>query len=130
MLLVDRVVELVRGEKVVAIKNVTMNEPFFAGHYPDMPIMPGVLIIESMAQAGALIFLDIETADKVVPVIAAIDNIRFRRQVVPGDQLRTEASVIRFKGRVGKISAIGYVGTEVAAEMELTFMLIDRKSDV
>lgn len=126
MLLVDRVLELEHGQRVVAIKNVTLNEPYFVGHYPDMPIMPGVLIVEAMAQAGALIFLNEKTVEGVVPVIASIENIRFRKQVVPGDQLRTEANVLKFKGTVGKITAKGYVGADLAAEMELTFMLIKR----
>lgn len=89
MLLVDRIEQLEPGKSCVGIKNVTINEPFFPGHYPGLPIMPGVLIIEAMAQAGAVILLADEHFKGLVPIIGNVDEVKFRRQVIPGDQLRT-----------------------------------------
>ncbi|MDI9636667.1 3-hydroxyacyl-ACP dehydratase FabZ [Kamptonema cortianum] len=124
MLLVDRIVEVVPGQRSVGIKNVTINEPFFQGHYPGLPIMPGVLIVEAMAQAGAVIILSDEKFKGMIPVIGAIDEVRFRRQVVPGDQLRMEVDLLKIKGVVGKIKGVATVEGQVAAEMEMTFKLV------
>ena len=124
MLLVDRIVEVVPGQRSVGIKNVTINEPFFQGHYPGLPIMPGVLIVEAMAQAGAVIILSDENFKGMIPVIGAIDEVRFRRQVVPGDQLRMEVDLLKIKGVVGKIKGVATVDGQVAAEMEMTFKLV------
>lgn len=124
MLLVDRVLELEPGKRAKGLKNVTMNEAFFQGHYPGMPIMPGVLIVEAMAQAGAVILLTSEQYAGMVPVIGAIDGVKFRRQVVPGDTLITDVELLWIKSGVGRIKAVGTVDGQLAAEMELTFKLM------
>ena len=123
-LLVDRVDELTPGQSIVAIKNVTANEPFFQGHFPDFPVMPGVLILESIAQAGALLMLH-ESADpgSHVPFFAGIDKARFRRPVVPGDQLRIEVSVLRQRGLSCKLAGKVWVGEELASEAEIMAVL-------
>lgn len=129
MLLVDRILEVNEDHtKCRGLKNVTMNEAFFQGHYPGKPIMPGVLILESMAQVGAVIMmLDMKTkgAD-VVPLIGAIDNVKFKRVVVPGDQLIVDAEIMWMRGSVGKLHAVGSVDGEMAATMEMTFKLRPR----
>lgn len=122
-LLVDRIIELEEGQRIVGLKNVTGNEPFFQGHFPEKAVMPGVLIIEALAQTGAVMVLSKpENRGKIV-YFARIDNCRFRRQVVPGDQLRMEIEVIRMRGLVGKCKAVALVAGEMAAEAELTFAL-------
>ncbi|MBL8068590.1 MAG: 3-hydroxyacyl-ACP dehydratase FabZ [Armatimonadetes bacterium] len=126
ILLVDRIVEVEPRKRCVGIKNVTMNEPHFQGHYPGTPIMPGVLIIEAMAQAGAVILLSDPELSGLLPVIGGIDNVKFRRQVVPGDQLRMEIELVKFKGAVGKIHAVASVEGQTAAEMDMVFKLIPR----
>lgn len=126
MLLVDRVLSI-EGNVSLSIKNVTINEPFFQGHYPGTPIMPGVLIIEAMAQAGAVMLLSQEIYKGMVPLIGAIDNVKLRRPVVPGDQLLTRVELLWVKSGVGKIQAVATVEGETAASMEMTFKL--RRSD-
>lgn len=122
-LLVDRIIQLEEGKRGVGIKNVTMNEPFFQGHFPRLPVMPGVLIVESLAQVGAVVLLKMpEYAGKIV-FFAGIDKVRFRRQVVPGDVLRLEVELVKIRGAVGKAKAAAYVGEELAAEGELMFAL-------
>lgn len=122
-LLVDRIIQLEEGKRGVGIKNVTMNEPFFQGHFPRWPVMPGVLIVESLAQVGAVVLLKMpEYAGKIV-FFAGIDKVRFRRQVVPGDVLRLEVELVKIRGAVGKAKAAAYVGEELAAEGELMFAL-------
>jgi len=121
-LLVDRVVEMEEGKRIVAIKNVTINEPFFPGHFPHRPVMPGVLILEAMAQAAAL--LSFKTSgqtpdDNSVVYFAGIDGARFKRPVVPGDQLILEAEIIRTMRNIWKYKATARVGDELAAEAEL-----------
>ncbi len=126
-LLIDRVVELVPGERIVAIKNVTNNEPFFAGHFPGYPVMPGVLIIEAMAQAGAVMMLRaMPDAASKVPLFAGIDGARFRRQVVPGDCLRFELTVLKQRGPLCKLAGKAFVEGELAAEAEITAVVGDR----
>ena len=122
-LLVDRVLELVPNQKIVALKNVTVNENFFNGHFPTKPVMPGVLIIESMAQAAGLVMLSKEEHKGKIPYFTGIDNARFRRTVVPGDQLIIEVEVIKLKGSVGKAKAIAKVDNQVVAEAELMFIM-------
>ena len=127
-LLVDKVPELLPGERIVAVKNVTVNEPFFQGHFPGFPVMPGVLIMEAIAQAGALLML--HGADKqgaAVPLFAGIDKARFRRPVVPGDQLRVEVEVLRQRGPSCKLAGKAWVGDELAAEGEIMAVLSSRK---
>ncbi|MCB1887023.1 MAG: 3-hydroxyacyl-ACP dehydratase FabZ [Rhodocyclaceae bacterium] len=121
-LLVDRVNELVEGEHIVAIKNVTMNEPFFPGHFPHHPVMPGVLIVEAMAQAAAILSFKTMGAlpdDDSVVYFAGIDGVRFKRPVTPGDQLVMTVTILNTKRNVWKYKAVARVDGEVAAEAEL-----------
>jgi 3-hydroxyacyl-[acyl-carrier-protein] dehydratase len=120
-LLVDRITEMEEGQRVVGIKNVTINEPFFQGHFPGRPVMPGVLIIEAMAQVGAVGILTLPDYQGKLVLFAGIDKARFRRQVVPGDQLRIEVKVTRIKGQMGKSEAKAYVGEDLAAEAQLMY---------
>jgi 3-hydroxyacyl-[acyl-carrier-protein] dehydratase len=122
-LLVDRVVEMEPGKRIVAIKNVTANEWFFQGHFPGYPIMPGVLIVEALAQAGAVLLLSDESTRGQIPLFAGIEKCRFRQQVVPGDTLTLEMEVLARRGPVGKGHAVARVNDKVAAECELTFAL-------
>ncbi len=125
-LLVDRVLELVPGQRVVAIKNVSANEPFFAGHWPGLPIMPGVLIVEAMAQvAGVLIAASVERQPGKLALIASIDAVKLRRPVVPGDQLRVEIFGHRFKPNSACVSGLAKVGDRLAAEAKLRFVTVD-----
>jgi len=122
-LLVDRIVTLEEGKRAVGIKNVTANEPYFRGHFPGYPVMPGVLIIEAMAQVGAVVALKMPAFAGKIAFLAGIDKARFRRQVVPGDQLRIEVEVLKLRGTFGKSYATAYVGEETVAEAELMFMI-------
>lgn len=126
-LLVDRVVEMTPGKRIVAIKNVTFNEPFFQGHFPGEPVMPGVLIIEALAQAGAVLMLH-DFADRHAKLVyfTGIDDARFRRVVVPGDQLRLTLDVLRLRSRACRMKAVADVGGEVAAEAEIFSAMVDR----
>jgi 3-hydroxyacyl-[acyl-carrier-protein] dehydratase len=126
-LLIDRVVEFERGKRLVAVKNVTMNEPFFQGHFPGYPIMPGVLVIEAMAQAGAIIMMsEMPDREKKLAVFTGIDKAKFRRQVIPGDQLRIEVEVLAFKTRIGRMEAKAYVGDKLACQAVLTCSIVPR----
>lgn len=125
ILLVDRIVELHRGTAAVGIKNVSANEPFFQGHFPGNPIMPGVLIIEALAQVGSVAALSSTEHKGKLGLFAGIDGVRFRRQVRPGDQLRLEVSLDRLRRGVGKASARASVDGETAAEGTLTFAIVD-----
>ena len=127
-LLVDRIVELEMGKRIVGIKNVTINEPFFQGHFPGQPIMPGVLILEAMAQtAGVLAFKSMsEELRKKVVYFMSIDKVRFRRPVVPGDQIRMEMLVSRQRKSVWSFTGKAYVEGQLAAEAELMAMLGDK----
>lgn len=120
-LLVDRVLELDPGKSAVGIKNVSINEPFFQGHFPGNPIMPGVLIVEAMAQLGAVIVLSIPENREKLALFAGIDNMRFRRQVVPGDQLRMEVEILRMRGSIGKGIGRAMVDDQIAAEGTIIF---------
>jgi 3-hydroxyacyl-[acyl-carrier-protein] dehydratase len=126
-LLIDRVIEFERAKRLVAIKNVTVNEPFFQGHFPGYPIMPGVLVIEAMAQAGAIIMMsEMPDRDKKLAVFTGIDKAKFRRQVVPGDQLRIEVDVLAFKSRLGRMEAKAFVEGKMACQATLTCAIVSR----
>lgn len=125
-LLIDRIIELEEGKRAVAIKNVTMNEPFFQGHFPDHPIMPGVLILEALAQVGVVMALRMPATEGKLVYFAGIDGVRFRRPVVPGDQLRLEVEAVWFRGQLGKMKGKATVNGEIAAEGEFMFSLADR----
>jgi 3-hydroxyacyl-[acyl-carrier-protein] dehydratase len=125
-LLVDRIEEL-EAERVVGIKNVTVNEPFFAGHFPDYPVMPGVLIIEAMAQvAGVLVLNGIADRKSKLVLLAGVDGAKFRKPVRPGDQLRMEMKVLRSRASMAKVSGTATVDGAVVAEAEILCVLADR----
>ena len=128
-LLVDRIIEVEGDKRIVGIKNVTINEPFFQGHFPGHPIMPGVLIIEAMAQVGGMLlmshFADQDVTDKVV-YFMSLDNVKFRRPVLPGDQIRFELEMIQFRGRTCKMKGVGYVDGQIVAEAEMAAIVTDR----
>lgn len=127
MLLVDGVTIVEPDKQCYGFKNVTINEPFFQGHYPGIPIMPGVLIIEAMAQVGAVLLLSSEGSKGKIPIIGAIDEVKFRRPVVPGDRLDTTIDVLWYRGGAGKCKAVGKVGEEVVAEFLMTFAIVDKE---
>ncbi len=129
ILLVDKVVELEVGKKIVAIKNVTFNEPHFLGHFPDHPIMPGVLIIEALAQAGALMVTsapDFKAEDKLV-YFMSIDGAKFRKPVVPGDVLELHVEAVQNRGAVWKLSATAIVDGQKVSEAQLSAMIVDKE---
>jgi len=126
-LLIDRVIEIERKQRIVAIKNVTINEPFFAGHFPGLPIMPGVLIIEAIAQAGgALLLTEVEERDQMLMVFTGIERAKFRRPVTPGDQLRLEVVVSAWRRTAVRMEGKAYVGDKVAAEATVSCRLVNR----
>jgi len=127
-LLIDRVVDLTRKERIVAIKNVTINEPFFQGHFPNLPIMPGVLIIEAIAQAGgALLLTEVEDRDEKLMVFTGIEKARFRRPVTPGDQLRIEVEVKAWRMTAVRMEGKVFVGEKRVAEATVTCALVPRE---
>lgn len=127
-LLVDRVLSLEKGKSIVALKNVTYNEQFFQGHFPDIRIMPGVLIVEALAQAGGiLLYHSIPNPDKKFVLFSKIDNMKFRKPVVPGDQLRLECELIKFKGRFFWLQGKAFVEGEVAVEGDMLASALDRE---
>ncbi len=129
MLLVDRVVEIDGDRRALGIKNVTINEPFFQGHYPGTPIMPGVLIVEAMAQLGGLLMSQkLEHTGKIA-VLLSLDRVKLRRPVVPGDQLVLEAEAVRAKARTGTVRCRAFVGSKLAAEAQVRFMMVDAEQD-
>lgn len=122
-LLVDRIVELEEGKRAIGLKNVTANEEFFNGHFPEFPVMPGVLIVEALAQVGAVAALSLEENKGRLALFAGIDHCRFKKQVVPGDTLRLEVELVKMRGPIGKGKGVATVEGQVACEVELTFAL-------
>jgi 3-hydroxyacyl-[acyl-carrier-protein] dehydratase len=130
-LLIDKVLEMERFKRIVAIKSVTINEGFFQGHFPGKPVMPGVLILESMAQAGGLLLLqEIPDRDQKLLYLATINDVKFRRPVVPGDQLRVEVDILMWKGDRCKIQGRALVDGNLAAEATLFCLMVDREKVV
>ena len=127
LLLVDRVTHLTRTKRIVAVKNVTVNEPFFVGHFPSHPIMPGVLVVEAMAQAGGVLLLtEFPDREQKLLLFTGIERARFRRPVIPGDQLRIEVDVLAWRGTAGRMQGKAYVGDKLACEAVITCRLLDR----
>jgi 3-hydroxyacyl-[acyl-carrier-protein] dehydratase len=129
LLLVDRIVEITPGERIVALKNVTMNEPHFNGHFPGKPIMPGVLIIEALAQASALMVIKGMIGD-VMPLVyfMTIDNAKFRKPVVPGDALRLEVNAVQRRGNVWKCAGQAFVEDKKVAEAVFSAMIVEQEA--
>lgn len=126
-LLVDRILEIEAGKRIVGIKNVTINEPFFNGHFPGHPIMPGVLVIEAMAQVGGMLLMGtVENPENKVVYFIGLDNVRWRRPVKPGDQIRFELEVVQIRGPVCKMRGVAKVDGELTAEADMAAMVRDR----
>jgi UDP-3-O-[3-hydroxymyristoyl] N-acetylglucosamine deacetylase/3-hydroxyacyl-[acyl-carrier-protein] dehydratase len=128
-LLVDRIIEIEGDKRIVGIKNVTINEPFFQGHFPGHPIMPGVLIIEAMAQVGGMLLMshfEGQNVDDKVVYFMSLDNVKFRRPVVPGDQIRFELDMVQFRGKTCRMKGAGYVDGQLVAEADMMAMVVDR----
>ncbi len=126
-LLVDKIIEMEPGKRAIGIKNVTINEPFFQGHFPGNPIMPGVLQVEALAQVGAVAVLSMEENKGKLAVFAGIDNLKFKKQVIPGDTLRLEVEIIQLRRNIGKGEAIAYVDDKVACKGQITFALVNQE---
>jgi UDP-3-O-[3-hydroxymyristoyl] N-acetylglucosamine deacetylase/3-hydroxyacyl-[acyl-carrier-protein] dehydratase len=127
-LLVDRILQVEGDSRIVGLKNVTLNEPFFPGHFPGHPIMPGVLIVEAMAQTGGVLLLDrIEDPQSKVVYFMSLDGVKFRRPVVPGDQLRMEVEILQNRGRTVRMKGMAYVGDQLVAEAEMMARVMDRQ---
>lgn len=128
-LLVDRVIDLEPGKKAIGIKNVTINEPFFQGHFPGRPIMPGVLIIEAMAQLSGILAFSVHKEKDKLMYFMGIDKARFRRPVMPGDQIRLEVEVVQHRNNVWKLKADAFVGDKRVCEAELMAMVVDKEKE-
>ena len=127
-LLVDRILELEPGKRAVGLKNVTINEEFFEGHFPGHAVMPGVLVLEAMAQVGGVLLLSMTGNQGKLAYFGGMDKVRFRRPILPGDTLITEVELIKSRGGVGKVKATGRVDDKISAEGEFIFALVERRS--
>jgi UDP-3-O-[3-hydroxymyristoyl] N-acetylglucosamine deacetylase/3-hydroxyacyl-[acyl-carrier-protein] dehydratase len=126
-LLVDRILEVEPGKRIVGLKNVTINEPFFPGHFPGHPVMPGVLIVEAMAQTGGMMLMDsVEDPESKVVYFMSLDNVKFRKPVVPGDQLRFELEMVKFRGKTCRMRGVAYVEGQPVAEADMMAAIVDR----
>jgi UDP-3-O-[3-hydroxymyristoyl] N-acetylglucosamine deacetylase/3-hydroxyacyl-[acyl-carrier-protein] dehydratase len=126
-LLVDRILEVEPGKRIVGLKNVTINEPFFPGHFPGHPVMPGVLIVEAMAQTGGMMLMDaVEDPESKVVYFMSLDKVKFRKPVVPGDQLRFELEMLKFRGKTCRMRGVAYVEGQPVAEAEMMAAIVDR----
>jgi beta-hydroxyacyl-ACP dehydratase FabZ len=127
LLLVDRILEFEAGKRIVGLKNVTINEPFFPGHFPDHPIMPGVLIVEAMAQTGGLLLMsEIEDPEETVVYFMSLDKVKWRKPVLPGDQLILEVELLKVRGPVCKMRGVGRVDGAKVAEATMMARVMDR----
>ncbi len=126
-LLVDRIIEMEEGKRAVGIKNVSANEPFFQGHFPGLPIMPGVLIMEALAQVGCVLILKMPEYHDYLVLFAGLDDVKFKRKIIPGDQLRLEMELVRLRKSFGVAQGKAYVGEALAAEGIIKFFL-ERKT--
>ena len=129
MLLVDRILEIEPGKRAVGLKNVTINEDFFNGHFPGQAMMPGVLILESMAQVGGVLILTLPDHQKKLAVIGGMENVKFRKPVVPGDSLITEVEVLTVRRAFGKVRMTGRVNDEIVASCDMIFGLVPRRDN-
>ncbi len=128
-LLVDRVIDLRKGESIVALKNVTYNEPFFQGHFPNLKVMPGVLVIEALAQAGGiLLYHSLPEPERKLVMLSKIDKTKFRKPIVPGDQIRLEVTLLKLKNKFAQISGKALVGEDVAAEGEMFASVLENEN--
>ena len=126
-LLVDRVLEIHGTNKIVGLKNVSINEQFFQGHFPGHPVMPGVLIVEAMAQTGGLLLMEqVQDRERKLFYFMSLDNVKFRRPVVPGDQLRLEVEMLQFRGKIARMKGVAYVEGKVATEAEMMACVVDK----
>jgi len=126
-LLVDRILETHGTQKIVGLKNVSINEPFFQGHFPGHPVMPGVLIVEAMAQTGGLLLMEqVPDRERKVVYFMSLDKVKFRRPVVPGDQLRMEIEMLQFRGKIARMKGVAYVEGQVATEAEMMACVVDK----
>lgn len=126
-ILVDRVTEIVPGQRIKGYKNVTINEPFFQGHFPGDPIMPGVLQLEAMAQLGVILINTVPAAKGKLAVFAGMNDVRFRRMVIPGDQFQMECEILKLRLPIGKMACKAYVAGELVVEAEIICSLVDRE---
>jgi UDP-3-O-[3-hydroxymyristoyl] N-acetylglucosamine deacetylase/3-hydroxyacyl-[acyl-carrier-protein] dehydratase len=129
MLLVDRVIECDDKERIVGIKNLSINEPFFQGHFPGHPVMPGVLQLEAMAQTGGILLIRLAAIQGMVPYLMSIDNAKFRRVIRPGDQMRIEIEFLKIRRKMAQFRGMIYVDGQLASEADLMCMITDRETD-